>query len=242
MLDYVALGQGRLTNQFQEKPLVKAVVGAMVAPLSEYEALADELRNNRWISTAVGKQLDGCGYIVGEPRAGRDDEAYRDAILFRIFVNTSDATPDDLIKGLRYLTKPDDIQYMEQYPATAILFTGGPVIPVGLRQTMQGLSPAAISDVPVMVSYGRASPFRFAKESAPAELFVNSNADYFEANNADMQIQTTTVSSGARLGGIAPAELDVGGFGLDVDSAWLAINSPNFDTVIESGYHLTGLY
>lgn len=242
MLDYVAIGQGRLTNQFQEKPLVKAVAGAMVAPLISYESLADDVKDKRWISTAVGKQLDGCGYIVGEPRQGRSDDAYRDAILFRVFVNTSTATPEDLITGLRYLTKPDDIQYMEQYPATAILFTSGPIVPTAIQQTIQGLAPAAISDVPVMVSYGRATPFRFARETAPAELFVNSNNDYLEANNADLQVQTSSIASGSRLGGIAPAELFVNGFGLDVNGAWLAINSPNFDTVIESGYHLTGVY
>ena len=241
-LDYVTLAQSRLTNQFTEKPLIRALAGAMVTPIGDAELLADALKNNRWISSAVGKQLDGCGYIVREERKGRSDDEYRRAILFSIFVNTSNATPEDLIYGLRYLTHPDDIQYIEQYPATAMLFTDGAVIQQDIKTVIQDLSPASICDVPIMVSFARKSPFRFSKEPPLGELFVNSDADYLTANGSDIQVTVADISNGSRLGGIAPAELDVGGFGLDVNGSWLAINSPNFDTVIESGYHLTGVY
>lgn len=241
-MDYVTIAQGRLTNQFSEKPLVKALAGAMVSPLSNNEAVADKLKNERWISTSIGYQLDGCGYIVGETRQGRDDDAYRKAILFRIFVNTSNATPEDLMHGLRYLTDPDNVQYMEQYPATAILFTDGPNVPKDIQSVMQDLSPAAICDVPVMVSFARATPFRFSKEPPLGELFVNSDADYLTGNGSDIQVTFSDTGTGSRLGGIAPSMLDVGGFGLDIGGSELAINSPNFDIMIESGYHLTGLY
>jgi hypothetical protein len=241
-LDYITIAQGRLTNQFSEKPLIKALAGAMVSPLTDNEAVADQLKNERWIDTAIGKQLDGCGYIVGESRQGRTDDEYRKAILFRIFVNTSNATPEDLMHGLRFITEPDDVQYMEQFPATAILFTDGPKTPSDIQSVMQDLAPAAICDVPVMVSFAHKSPFRMSKEPPLGELFVNSDADYLTANGSDIQVTFAEIGTGSRLGGLAPAELDVGGFGLDIDGSWLAINSPNFDTVIESGYHLVGVY
>jgi len=242
MLDYINIAQGRLTNQFSEKPLIKALTGAMVSPVYDVEVLADAVRDERWIATAIGAQLDGCGYIVGEARQGRSDDEYRAAILFRVFINTSNATPEDLLHGLRYLTDPDDIQYIEQYPATAMLFTDGAFVPENIQQVIQGLSPAGISDVPIMVSFAHKSPFRFGRESAPGELFVNSDADYLTANGSDIQVTIQLINNSARLGGISPAELDVGGFGFDVGGQWLAINSPNFDTVIESGYHLVGKY
>jgi len=242
MLDYINIAQGRLTNQLSEKPLIKALTGSMVSPVYDVEVLADAVRDERWIATAIGQQLDGCGYIVGEPRQGRNDDEYRASILFRVFVNTSNATPEDLLHGLKYLTDPDDIQYIEQFPATAMLFTDGASIPVNIQSAIQGLSPAGISDVPIMVSFAHKSPFRFSRESEPGELFVNSDADYLTANGSDIQVTIQDTNNGSRLGGLSPAELDVGGFGLDVGGPWLAINSPNFDTVIESGYHLVGVY
>lgn len=244
MMDYVTIGVGRLTNQFQDSPRFIALVTAMLQPFSELEDVADALKSQRWIDIAVGAQLDGAGYIVGEYRQGRDDDAYREAIMFRIFVNTSNATPEDMIKGLRFLTKPDDIQYMEQYPATAILFTGGPVIPSGLQRTMQGLAPAAISDVQILVSYGRNYPFRFSRSAPLGELFVNNDQDYLTAQGSDLQVQTQEVTQGARFGGIAASDLfvnDVSYIELSNGSI-LALNVSNLDAVIESGFHLTGVF
>lgn len=241
-MDYVAVALSRLTNQFENKPRLQGLVAAMVAPIQILEGAALDIKGKRWIDAAEGKQLDGAGYIVGETRLGRNDDDYREAIKFRIFVNTSNATPQDLIRGLRFLTKPDDIQYIEQYPATAMLFTDGPVISQTIQEVIQSLAPAAISDVPVMVSYSRKSPFRFGREAPPSELFVNADADYLTANGADLQVQVSSATAGPALGGVALADLDVGGFLLDVGGYTLAIDSPNFNTVIESGYHLTGVY
>lgn len=243
MLDYEGIAEGRLTNQFQEAPKLKAMVRALVSPLVDLENQVDELRTERWISTAVGIQLDGLGYLVREPRLGRTDEEYRDAILFRIFVNTSNATPRDLIRAIYSLTKPDEVQYIEQYPATAMLFTDGPVIPSNLQQIMQGLAPAAISQVPILVSYSFKSPFRFGRSSPPSELFVNNDSDYLTANGADLQVQVENVSTGSRLAGVAAADLMVNEQYLELsDGSTLAINTPNYATVVESGYNLVGVF
>lgn len=514
MLDYVTIGQGRLTNEFSDKPRLLGVVNAMLTPLAEVETLADQVQTQRWVDTAVGVQLDGIGYIVGETRLGRDDDDYRTAIMFRIFANTSNATPEDLIKGLRLLTTPDDIQYIEQYPATAMLFTNGPapqvtaineifgygngtantfqltyngsplytvanpliyrndwqgnqllyattrtnllpnsswaaswsntnvsvasdaaIAPDGsptadtvtrtstaaayvfenlakaatptqytasifvkkgvgnyfpfrldgqsgsnaanvifnlntgtidtaasavgtytgasaiivaagggwyrvtltatsgpesgvqviyspstvsqqvdggqsangascavwgaqleigttltsyiptttspvtvtdytitnglialssppilgsslswsgsgwfpiangnIQQIIQSLAPAAISNVAIMVSYSWATPFRFGLSSPSGELFVDSDVDYLEANGSDIQVQLNSAYSGSTFAGIAAADIDVGGFMLDVGGPTLAINSPNFDTIIGNNYQLVGVF
>lgn len=240
--DYVGVALSRLTNQFENSPRLRALVSAMVAPIRVLEETAFDIKEKRWIDTAEGKQLDGAGYIVGESRLGRNDATYREAIKFRIFVNTSNATPQDLIRGLRFLTKPEDIQYIEQYPATAMLFTDGPTVSPMIQEVMQSLAPASISNVPVMVSYARKSPFRFGRESPPSELFVNMDADYLTGNGSDIQVQATSATAGTALGGVALADLDVGGLLLDIAGPTLAIDSPNFNAVIESGYHLTGVY
>lgn len=241
-LDYAAIALSRLTNQFENSPRLQALVAAMVAPIRVLEETAYDIKTKRWIDTAEGKQLDGAGYIVGETRLGRDDATYREAIKFRIFVNTSNATPRDLIRGLRFLTSPDNVQYIEQRPATAMLFTDGPKVSQQIQQVMQSLAPAAISNVPVMVSYARKDPFRFGRESPPGELFVNGDASYLTGNGSDIQVQVSSAASGARLGGIAIADLFVGDFMLDIAGPTLAIDSPNHNVMIESGYHLVGVY
>lgn len=239
---YELNGISRLTNQFGETPLIQGFVAAMLAPISDSELLADAVKNERWISTAIGKQLDGCGYIVGESRMGRDDDAYRAAILFRVFVNTSNATPSDLIHGLRYLTSPDDIQYIEQYPTTAMLFTDGPNVQDNIQTVMQDLSPAAISQVPIMVSFSRKSPFRFSKEPENRLLNVGEGTRLIANGNRISISPSEQSDNGPRLGGIAPAYITANGSKLSCGAGRLRINSPNHQTIIESGYHLVGVY
>lgn len=241
MLDYAALAVPRLTGQFGNSPKLKALMAAIVGPLTTLETDADALIAERWIDTAIGKQLDGCGHIVGESRQGRNDDAYRVAIKFRVFVNISKGTPTDLIRGLKFLTNPTDCQYLEAYPATALLFTNGFFVDYKIQAAMQDLAPAAISNVPVAVSF-RDKPFRFAKEPIPGELFVNNAADYLTAEGSDIQVsQGALVAGAATLGGCVPAELDVGIGYLDVGGPTLAVYNPNSLNTI-GHYNLTGVF
>jgi hypothetical protein len=237
--DYAEKFVANLAGQFDNSPKLRALVSAILNALTDLENEADQLTANRWIDTAEGKQLDGCGYIVGEYRNGRDDEAYRAAIKFRIFVNISEGTPSDLIKGIKFLTAPTDCQYLESYPATAILFTDGYSVPSDIHDQLQNMAPAAISDVPVCVSY-TGKPFRFSKAPPAAELFVNDN--YLTAQGSDLQVSTTAgYVAGSTLGGIVPAELDVGIGYLDLGGPTLAVYNPN--TLGTLGHdNLTGVF
>lgn len=241
MLDYAAVAVPRLTGQFENSPKLKALMAAIVGPLTTLETEADALVADRWIDTAVGKQLDGCGHIVGELRQGRNDDTYRTAIKFRVFVNISKGTPTDLIRGLKFLTDPTDCQYLEVYPATALLFTNGFFVDYKIQAAMQDLAPAAISDVPLAVSF-RDKPFRFAKEPIPGELFVNNGADYLTAEGSDIQVSQGALATGAAtLGGCVPAELDVGIGYLDVGGPTLAVYNPNSLNTL-GHYNLTGVF
>lgn len=238
-LDYATIAQGRLTGQFESSPKLRALVAAMVSTLATLEATADDLKAKRWIDTAEGAQLDGCGAIVGEARQGRTDEQYRLAIKYRIFANTSQGTPSDLIKGIKFLTSPSDCQYLEMYPAGAMLFTNGALISSNIQSEIQSISPAGISDVPVAVSY-TAKPMRFGKATGMAELFVN--GEYMTVNGSDLQVTgQAAATSGPSFGGVVPSELEVGGVYLDIGVGTLAVYNPNTCTPIGE-YHLTGVY
>lgn len=231
----------RLAGQFQGSPKLRGMLEAIVGPLDTVLSDVDALKNERWIDTAVGAQLDGCGQIVGEQRAGRDDDAYRDAIRYRVFVNVSNATPNDLIQALTFLVGGDDKQYMEVYPATVLLFSDGPNPPADIQAQIQDVSPAAISDVPVMVSYTQ-KPFRFGREALPGELFVNEN--YLDVAGSDLQVNAgVTLSTGSTLGGLVPSDLMLNDSLIELsDGSFLVVNSPNHDILLDSGFHLTGVF
>ena len=231
----------RLAGQFQASPKIKGMLEAIVGPFDDVLTDIGALKNQRWIDSAVGAQLDGCGQIVGETRQGRNDEAYRASIKFRVFVNVSNATPADMQQALSFLVGGDDKQYMEVYPATVMLFTDGPKPPTDIQGQIQDIAPAAIDTVPVMVSYAQ-KPFRFGRESLPGELFVNDQ--YLTANGADLQVSTgKNTSSGTTLGGLVPSEITANGSLIELsDGSILVINSPNHDVLLDSGYHLTGVF
>ena len=241
MLDYPSKATPRLAGQFQNSPKLQALLAAIVGPLTEVETNADALIAERWINTSVGTQLDGCGNIVSETRQGRSDDVYRTAIKFRVFVNMSNGTPKDMIAGLKFLTDPTDCQYLEAYPFTALLFTNGFFADSTIHLSIQGLSPVAISNVPVAVSFMDV-PFRFAREPMPGELFVNGGQDYLDANGSDVLVgQSALSSTGSTFGGIVSAELDVGMGYLDVGGPTLAVYNPN--TLTTLGHHnLTGVF
>ena len=241
MFDYETTAVSRLTGQFEGSPKLRAIVAAIVSQLTTLETVADSLMSDRWIDTAIGAQLDGCGYIVGEQRSGRDDDAYRKAIKFRVFVNVSKGTPDNLVDGLRFLTDPTDTQYQEAYPTTTLLFTNGYFVDYTIQNAMQDISPAGISTVPVAVSFAD-RPFRFSREPAPGELFVNDAQDYLTADGSDIQVTSSAIATGAStFGGVVPAELDVGIGYLDVCGPTLAVYNPNTLTTIGHD-NLTGVF
>jgi hypothetical protein len=240
MLDYEAIALSRLTGQFANSPKVNALMAQIVGPLTLVEDDADTLKTDRWIATAIGKQLDGVGAIVGEPRNGRDDDSYRRAIQFRVFVNISNGTPRDLIQGLVFLTQPTDSQYLEIYPATINVFTNGFFVDIKTAAAMRDLSPVAVRTV-LTVSFAD-KPFRFGRSQPLGELFVNMGNSYLEANGSDIQVtDSLTPTTGSGLGGCVPAELDVGIGYLDVGGPTLAVYSPNYLNTL-GHYNLTGVF
>ncbi|GKX63052.1 hypothetical protein SOASR032_16210 [Pragia fontium] len=235
----------RLVGQFQDKPKVKALAESMVAPLEAISADLNDLKNGRWVDSAIGAQLDGCGYIVGVPRLSRGDDEYRIAIKSRILSNTSRARPQDLIEGVRFLTKPTEVQYLESYPSCAMLFTDGRQIPEGSQAILQDIAPVAIENVPLMVSYGRAKPFRAGRLANPMNMRVdmteNGNSSLL-TNDKHLVISGSNPVGSARLSGMAPDKtpLTANGTKISVGAGVLSVSTTY--QVFDNGYHLPGVF
>ena len=238
-MTYVETALSRLTSQFQNSEKLRAMVSAIIAPLDEIDSTITSLKTERWIDTAIGTQLDGCGAIVGESRFGRDDDLYRQAIRFRVFTNISNGTPNDLIKALTYLAGGWDKQYLEVYPATCILFTDSPDAPLNIQPQMQALAPAGVSDIQVMVSFVD-KPFRFGGVSPTKTLHVNGKV--LRVNGKRLKIfSSSLIEDDATLGGIAFPSLRVNNSRLRVNGKKLRLATDK-QAIFDSGFVLTGVF
>lgn len=56
---------GHLIDQFQNKPVLAAILQSIGDELDELDVVWDDLKDKRWLDTAEGQQLDGIGEIVG---------------------------------------------------------------------------------------------------------------------------------------------------------------------------------
>lgn len=138
MADYVATLKNDLVEQFRGKANIEALMEVIGAELQQVYDFYDQLRQDRGVHTAVGKQLDGVGDIVVMTRkeAGKlagdpipfeviNDETYRRYLIYKILKNTCDCTYPDIIKAFRmFWDRP--LYYKEDpaEPATMIFDTG----------------------------------------------------------------------------------------------------------------------
>jgi hypothetical protein len=160
---------GRLTSQYQDADKLKGLIQLWGERIQALEDVAYDLLTQRWTDAAEGAQLDGIGEIVGEPRLGRTDAEYRDAIEIRISLNRSGGEPERIIEFLRRIAGASTVEYNEVYPASIELFVGSGVTLEQAQRTRE-LVPAAVGAIYIEESGGEA-PFGFLNDdgTAPAD-------------------------------------------------------------------------
>lgn len=115
--DQVTSGLNRLITQWADKPLVQGLLKSYLQSFEELESTYDQLLKERNLETAIGAQLDVLGLIIGEPRGGKDDNAYRLSLKTRIAINNSDGTDAVVTPLLREMTGSDTVKMTEVFPA-----------------------------------------------------------------------------------------------------------------------------
>ena len=100
---HVADAAQRLLWQFRDKHNIKTIVQSYAVQIQELEYMFISLLVDRYISTAVGVQLDGIGTIVGEPRQNRNDTDYRIAIQGRILRNKAHSRIENILTLFQFL-------------------------------------------------------------------------------------------------------------------------------------------
>lgn len=125
-----------LPAQFLGKRNIDAICTAFDNQLAEIFNVFNDLQYGRSLDTAVGKQLDMAGSIVGLTRAegallcGKeiffevlDDDRYRSYLKYKAYKNANNCTYEDVINQLRTVLGDNDFSYSEDmsYPATILL-------------------------------------------------------------------------------------------------------------------------
>lgn len=186
-----------LVNQFREQKLdgsltnLQKLIKIITEPVQDAEDVNWELKTERWISTAIGFQLDQLGIILGLPRElNESDEDYRERLQFQIFINVSNGTPEDSIRVLKFLTKASHIGYFEIYPAAYQMETNGLVFPDpynDLNEAVFQVSPAGVNYAPIVLTYNVPISFEVSADLSTEALFLAPNEDdYTELVNLEV--------------------------------------------------------
>lgn len=140
MADYREKLKNDLAEQFRGKANIESLIEVLGGELQQVFHFFEQLRDERSVYNAVGKQLDGVGDIAVMSRkeaaqlAGltssldtSDDEMYRQYLIYKILKNTCDCTYDSLISAIKMFWRGEEVRYREDpnIPATIILWIKG---------------------------------------------------------------------------------------------------------------------
>lgn len=123
--DQVTLGVARLTSMWSDKPNVVGLLTSFLESIQGIEEVYADILTSLNLDSAVGVQLDTLGLIVGQPRGGRGDGAYREAIKLRIAINNSDGTEPVVTPLVLALTGAEKAEVSESFPASVTYVLSG---------------------------------------------------------------------------------------------------------------------
>jgi hypothetical protein len=175
-----------LAGQFQELPTnlpkthLQSLIYALCTGGQDLQNTLQTMLTQRWLSTAVGDQLDGIGQILGLARKiNQSDSDYREDLTFQIRINNGSGTPEQVIDAAKFFSDASKVWYEEVYPAAYLIATNGlqfPNPPVDLANAMQKISPAGVRFIGLVLTYNTV-PFTFAGDSEVRPLYVAPDPD-----------------------------------------------------------------
>ena len=147
-IDHRQEGYDRLLDIFKDKPNIIAMLRIYLKQHDDLESVIYQLLDSRHLSdldTVIGDQLDVIGEIIGEDRGSKTDEAYRKAIMFRIGIINSQATPNYIANLLKDTTESTEVKYYNHFPASYIIEFNGDEIPDDFLIKMQDTTAAGVN-------------------------------------------------------------------------------------------------
>jgi hypothetical protein len=151
---------GRLLERWKGKAKLEALLRTYTDEVQALEQAIWDVLIKRLPAEAEGVQLDVIGRIIGEPRRGRTDAAYRPWITARIAVNRSFGTAGDVIRAL--LAIGAGAFTLEDYGTANFKVTYPAPIDAGAEQEIPDIIAAArAAGVGARVAFTSATPLLF---------------------------------------------------------------------------------
>ena len=168
--DHVERALARLTSQYDNAERLQALLTVDSERIQDLEAAVYTLLTERWLPDAEGRQLNRLGAVVGEPRLGRSDADYRDAILLRISLNRGGGQPELILTYARVLFGTDDVRLDELYPAKLEIFVNAEVTE-DQAELIRRVVGAGIGSIFIVGGDGE-TPFGFSELDQPTTADV----------------------------------------------------------------------
>lgn len=157
--DYPERSVALSLSPFHRAPRIVALIKALAASSQSYEDTGFDTLLTHNVDFASGIVLDRWGEVVGQPRGGLSDEAYRGFIKARITANNVTGVPDDFIALWRQVTGALEVRY---FPLSAGSFAliAIPEVPLsetqrrGIRTFIESIRPAGIGLVLIEATAG----------------------------------------------------------------------------------------
>jgi hypothetical protein len=162
--DVVTTGLAYLIDLWKNKPILRGILESHLTEIQNLEDVVYKLLTERGVYIAAGAQLDRIGVIVGEKRNSRLDPIYRQAILRRIAINSSDGTQPIILDILNAVSESPIPNIFEHYPATLYAYIDRN--PSHILATILNESSAAGVDVALLFDKG-------ANSFVPATIIPN---------------------------------------------------------------------
>lgn len=139
---YTRVALDWLHSQFDDSGNIQRILKAIADEFQELEEEFHKLRTERYLDNASGDQLDQWGILVNVPRSGRSDDVYRELIRVKILRNSSEGTPDRLIKIAEMLSNAANVYY-DEGDAVAEIEVEDASFTTGIREIMHSILQAA---------------------------------------------------------------------------------------------------
>lgn len=141
---------------------IKSLLTVLLERQQRMEIVWNDLFQMLWdVDRAYGVYLDRLGAIVGQPREGRQDPAYRLWIKARRMVNQSNGSLDDLEKVVKQLDGSVSVTFREDPHCITMVLTGLTVSHLDLYKILRIAKAAGVTFDVLYSTVPMTETFRF---------------------------------------------------------------------------------
>jgi hypothetical protein len=168
---------------------LRNLLAGLVSQFQPLEQAFAQLLLERSVNNAVGAQLDAIGKIVGQPRAGLADDAYRQFVRARIAANRSSGLVNDILRVIVLVVfdPAANLQYIPQHPAAFVLR----VNQVAVSDVVADIAAQFLRDI---VASGVRAVLEYSP-SAPASTLRLALSNGTEPGNGAVDLSTSPTDS-----------------------------------------------